>query len=93
VQFFVRRGTFRCPSCGELLKYTRENVWFVLPTSIALAIALAFFLGYRGPVLGLITVCAAPVFFFLGISVAFHVHPPGVQQSLSNGDVGFRFRR
>jgi len=76
--------------CGELLEYTRENIWMVLPTSVVFAIILAFYLGYRGLTFAFVTICIASVIFFLGISIAYQVHPPRAQQSLKNGDVGLR---
>lgn len=90
VQFSIGKGTFRCPMCGELLQYTRENIWLVLPISIASAIILGFYLGYRGFTFALVTICAASVIFFLGISIAYQLHPPKAQQSLKNSDVGLR---
>jgi hypothetical protein len=90
VQFSFSTGTFRCLNCGELLQYTRENIWVVLPISVAAAIILALYLGYGGVVFGVVTFFAASVIFFLGIGIAYQVRPPGVRQGLRDGDAGLR---
>jgi hypothetical protein len=51
---------------------------------------LAFQVGYRGPTLFLVTVCASFLLFVLGISVTFHIRPPKARLSLRYGDAGLR---
>ena len=90
MHFSIRGGTFLCANCGQTLRYSRENIWFVLPPSLVLSIFLAFVLGYRGYLLALVALCAIPVTFFVGISIAFHVHPPGAEASTKDGNAALR---
>lgn len=64
----------------------------VLPASLVFAIILAFYIGYRGLTFAFVTIGIASVIFFLGISIAYHVHPPRAQQSSKNGDIGLRLK-
>jgi len=90
IQFSIGKGTFRCPKCGGLLQYTRENVWVVLPVSVVSAAILPLYLGYSGLIFAVVAFVTASVIFFLGIGIAFRVHPPGVQQSSRKGDAELR---
>ena len=57
--FAIRKGTFRCPACGLSLEYSRENAYFVLPTSVVAAAILVYYFGYRVLTLVVVTLCVS----------------------------------
>ncbi len=78
--------TFRCPQCGELLKYATRHELLLLTISMVAAVVLVFYLGYRGLNLVLMTIGCTFLIMILVVSVIFHIWPPKVQQSLRKGD-------
>ena len=91
VQFAIRKGTFLCPECGESLEYSRQNAWFVLPSSVVAAVVIVYYLGYRSFTFAIATFCVSLVIIVLGTSIAYHVRPPKAQRSFKNGGAGLRF--
>jgi uncharacterized membrane protein YoaK (UPF0700 family) len=80
-------ATFHCPDCDALLEYETENVLLALwPISMIATGIVVLYLGYRGLTFVLVTISASFLIFVLGISVAYHIHPPKVRQTTKSTD-------
>jgi hypothetical protein len=81
-----RSSQLRCPQCNTLLEFQMATPLVALwPVSIVGTGAAALYLGYRGMTLVIITALGAILLSVLGISAAFHLRPPKVQQAWEKG--------
>jgi hypothetical protein len=88
-----RNAGFHCPVCGEALKYARGQgngsaiLFYILMMVMG---SCAYFIGYRGLVLILITIFGSLLLLAIGASLCYHIWPPKVQLLLRSGDTGLR---
>ncbi|MGB2656001.1 MAG: CPBP family glutamic-type intramembrane protease, partial [Candidatus Acidiferrum sp.] len=90
----VRRAgrSFLCPECGEVLEHETGTFAHVLFGVCLYGVpALLYYLGYRSLRSIALSIAAALVIFYLGITIHSLIFPPKAQLHLKYGESGLHF--